>query len=194
MAMKPRFARPPFAEALNAWKSILSERGFPDDVLWIFDENLCFEKDPARESGYKLGFQTRFAPPPPDAGRIAFRHFCEFDARIVFYRIGSWNGKSLCLLLCDEWFEPRDQADGFVRRDEWLISFHPGDPQDVEEITDEQRWNRRILRDRPLHDLDFCMSLRAVHEILAHGRALSIYERYALRFLHAWRRLLRETK
>ena len=50
----------------------------------------------------------------------------------------------------------------------------------------EQRWKQRILRDRPLHDLDFSMSLRSVHEILAHGRVLTAYEHYALKFLHGW--------
>jgi hypothetical protein len=34
------------------------------------------------------------------------------------------------------------------------------------------------------------MTLRAVHETLAHGRVLTAYEHYALRFLHAWRRML----
>ncbi|HWH69566.1 MAG TPA: hypothetical protein VNT26_09290, partial [Candidatus Sulfotelmatobacter sp.] len=55
---------------------------------------------------------------------------------------------------------------------------------------DKQRWQHRLLRDRPLHDLDFCMSLQTVHEILAHGRALSTYERYGLKFLHMWRHIL----
>jgi hypothetical protein len=47
-----------------------------------------------------------------------------------------------------------------------------------------------MVKNRPLHDLDFCMPLRAVHEVLAHGRVLTTYEHYALRFLHAWRRII----
>ncbi|MEI6569278.1 MAG: hypothetical protein WCR20_21540, partial [Verrucomicrobiota bacterium] len=61
---------------------------------------------------------------------------------------------------------------------------------ELEEITDFQRWRQRLMKSRPLHDLDFCMDLKAVHEILAHGRVLTAYEHYALRFLHAWGRLL----
>jgi hypothetical protein len=38
------------------------------------------------------------------------------------------------------------------------------------------------------------MSLRAIHETLAHGRVLTSYERYALKLLHVWRRLLGEQK
>ena len=180
-------------EALKVWQAALAERGLPKELVWIFDENLCFEKDPATRIGFKLGFQTGFSPPPPDAERIAYHHFCEFEARIVFYRVGSSRGKSICLLLCDPWFEPKGEDAGFIRRDGWLISFRPGGAEEIEEITDERRWQERIVRDRPLHDLDFCMTLRAVHEILAHGRVLTTYEHYALKFLHAWRRFLGET-
>jgi hypothetical protein len=189
MANTPSFTRPAFADALNAWQTILSRRGFPADLVWLFDENLCFETDPASPGKFKLAFQTRLAPPPPDAEQIAYEHFTEFDARIVFYRVGTAGGKSLCLLLCDEWFEPKGEAEGYLRRDDWLISFRPGGPETIEEITDEPRYRRRLLRDRPLHDLDFCMTLRAVHETLAHGRVLSAYEHYALKLLDAWRRL-----
>jgi len=90
--------------------------------------------------------------------------------------------------------EPKGESEGFLRRDDWLISFRPGGREEIEEITDEQRWKQRIQRDRPLHDLDFCMMLRAVHETLAHGRALTAYEHYALKFLDAWRHLLTPMK
>jgi hypothetical protein len=190
MAKTPHYTRPAFSLALNVWKQQLTDSRLPTDILWIFDENLCFEKNPAQPGGFKLGFQTRFTPPPPDAERVAFDYFCEFQAPVVFYRIGSSRGRSVCLLLCDEWFEAKGAQDGFVRRDEWLMSFYTGATVELEEITDEPRWKQRILRDRPLHDLDFCMTLRAVHETLAHGRVLTAYEHYALRFLHAWKRML----
>jgi hypothetical protein len=190
MSKLPQFARPPFSQALSAWSKFLAERRLPADVLWIYDENLCFEKAAGGKEGFRLGFQDQFTPPPPEAERIAFDYFCDFEARLVFYRIGTARGKSVCLMLCDGWFESKGEKEGFVRQDEWLISFYPGTAGDVEEITDSQRWKDRILRDRPLHDLDFCMTLRSVHEILAHGRVLTSYEHYALKFLHAWKRLL----
>lgn len=191
MTNLPQFARPPFAEVLNAWKSALSQRGFPADCLWVFDENLCFERKHDSPEGFQLGIQTIFTPPPPEAEHIAYDYFCEFEARIVFYRIGTCRGKSVCVMLCDPWFEPKGESDGFIRQNGWLISFFPGKTREIEEITDAERWRRRIVRDRPLHDLDFCMRLRSVHEILAHGRVLTAYEHYALRFLHAWSRFLR---
>ena len=77
-----------------------------------------------------------------------------------------------------------------MRSDEWRMAFRTGGPEGIEEITDRARWENRIVRDRPLHDLDFCMSLRAVHETLAHGRVLSAYERYALKLTHVWRKWL----
>jgi hypothetical protein len=68
--------------------------------------------------------------------------------------------------------------------------FRPGPPGDIEEVKDRQRWEKRIVRDRSLQDLDFCMTLRAVHEMLAHGRVLTAYERYALKLLHVWRHFM----
>ncbi len=191
MEDKPNYTRPAFDEALKAWKALLTQRGLPADLLWVFDENLVFEKDPASPQGFRLGFQTAFTPPPPQAERIAYDYFSGFDARLVFYRIGSCGGKSVCLLLCDPWFEARAAGEGFERRDEWLISFRPGAPGEVEEIKDPARWKNRVMRDRPLHDLDFCLALRSVHEILAHGRVLSTYERSTLKVLHLWRRIFR---
>ena len=183
MSNLPQFARPSFNDALNEWKIILGQRRLPTDIVWIFDENLCFEKDAAAKGGFRLGFQTQITPPPAEAEKIAYDHFCDYEARLVFYRIGSSGGKSVCLLLCDGWFEFKDENEGFLKRDQWLMSFHPGGPGEVAEITDEPRWKQRILRDRPLHDLDFCMTLQAVHETLAHGRVLTPYEQFALKVL-----------
>lgn len=184
----PQFARPSFETALREWKTLLSQRGLPADIIWIYDENLCFEKDPAAKDGFKLGFQTQITPPPADAERIAFDHFCEYEARVVFYRIGSSRGKSVCLILCDEWFEAKGDSEGFIKRDPWLMSFRPGVAGEVDEVADEPRWKQRILRDRPLHDLDFCMTLQSVHETLAHGRVLTPYEQFALKVLGGSRR------
>jgi len=190
MEKKPDFTRPSFEEALKAWRTLLSARGFPSDLLWIFDENLCFEKDSASPGGFRLGIQTAFTPPPPEAEQIAYDHFSEFDMPVVWYRLGSCRGKSVCVLLCDQWFQNKTEAEGFVKRPEWLMMFRPGALQEIEEVNDKQRWDKRVLRDRSLHELDFCMSLRAVHEMLAHGRVLTAYEHYALRLLHVWRHLL----
>lgn len=190
MEHEAKFKRPAFSDAMNAWKQLLAQRGLPPECVWIFDENLCFETDPGRAGGFRLGYQTVFTPPPPGAEQIAYEEFGDSAARLVFYRIGSSGGKSVCLVLCDQWFEAKGEAEGFARRDEWLMSFRPGAAEEIPVITDEQRWKQRLVRNRPLHDLDFCMTWRAVHEVLAHGRVLSSYERYALRFLGAWRRML----
>jgi hypothetical protein len=189
MDAKARYERPDFDTALSAWKSLLAGRKLPDNCLWIFEENLCFEKAPEAPGGFRLGFQTRFTPPPAEAERLAYDYFAEMEPWLVFYRVGTNAGRSICLLLCDEWFNPKGEAEGFIRRDEWGISFRPGLAETIEEITDEARWKNRLLRNRPLHDLDFSMTLRAVHEALAHGRVLTSYEHYALRLLHLWRRV-----
>ena|SRR5579862_9690664 len=181
--MIQRYSRPPFEDVLAAWKQTLKERGFSTEVLWILEENLCFEHDSAAPGGVKLGFQTKFSPPPPDAAKTTFHHFAEMDARLAFYRVGHSGGRSVCMQLCDPWFEPKGEAEGYIRRDEWLVSFYPGAKDDIEEVTDEKRWHNRVIKGRPLSAVDFCMTLSALRELKAHGRVLSADERFGLKIL-----------
>ena len=181
--------RPALREALVAWEKLLAQRGFATRLLWIFEENLCFEKNSGVPGGIHIGFQTRFSPVPPEALDIAYEHFCESDARIVFYRLGENQGRSVCILLGDSWFNDKTERDGFVIRNEWGISFHSGQRIEIEEITDLRRWVRRLRRERPLHDVDFCMTLVAVDEIQVHGRVLSPGERYSEAMLGKLRRI-----
>jgi len=182
-------SRPDLKDALAAWKKTLTERGLSSKLLWLFEENLCFEKKPDVPGGVHIGFQTRFSPVPQEALEIAYEHFCEADARIVFYRLGESGGRSVCILLGDEWFDDKRESDGFVLRNEWGISFYPGQKIEIEEITDMRRWVRRVRRERPLHDVDFCMTLAAVDEIQLHGRVLSPGERYSESMLGKLRRI-----
>jgi hypothetical protein len=188
------FTRPPLPAALDVWSKLLAERSYSTDLLWIFEENLCFEKSPSAPGGFKLGFQTQFAPPPAEALDMAYEHFCESAARIVFYRLGGCQGRSLCLVLGDEWLESRGAADGYCRRDDWRMSFYPGRHDEIEEVTDMQRWLRRLKRGRPLHDLDFSMTLAAIEEMKFHGRVLAPYERFAGQILGKLRRLFAHAK
>ncbi len=181
--------RPALREALVAWEKLLAQRGFATRLLWIFEENLCFEKNSGVPGGIHIGFQTKFSPVPPEALDIAYEHFSESDARIVFYRLGENQGRSVCILLGDSWFNDKTERDGFVIRNEWGISFHPGQQIEIEEITDMRRWVRRLRRERPLHDVDFCMTLVAVDEIQMHGRVLSPGERYSEAMLGKLRRI-----
>jgi len=183
------FTRPPLSRALEAWKKILSERKLATHLLWIFEENLCCETKPDVPGGVHIGFQTKFSPVPREALEIAYEHFCESDARIVFYRLGESKGRSVCILLGDDWFNDRREKDGFVLRDDWGISFHPGQRIEIEEVTDMRRWIRRLRRERPLHDVDFCMTLLAVDEIQVHGRVLTPGERYSEAMLGKLRRI-----
>ena len=190
MSSPTPFNRPELREALDAWKQLLAARGLSADLRWIFEENLCFEKARAGQGGFHLGFQTKFSPPPEDALDIAFDHFCESDKRLVFYRLGEAHGKSICVVLCDAWFEGKGDADGFQRRDEWRMSFRPGQKDEIEEIADLGRWLRRVKRGRTFHDLDFCMTLTAIDEVKTHGRILMPYERFAATMMGRLRRFL----
>jgi len=183
-----RYQRPPFEDALAAWKTVLGHRGFSTDLVWILEENLCFEKDPGSPARVKLGFQTQFTPHPADAAKTTYHHFAELNARLVFYRLGANAGRSICLLLCDEWFEPKADADGYIRHDEWLVSFFPGGIEELEEVTDANRWQNRVVRGRPLSAVDFCMTLAALRELKAHGRVLTPDERFGLKILRSLRR------
>ena len=186
------FKRPSLAEALNAWKKLLAERGFATDITWIFAENLCFEKAPAQPGGFQLGFQTQFTPPSNDSMDVAFEHFCETAAPMVFYRLGESRGHSVCILLCDPWFKGKQETDGFLWRNEWRMSFYPGQKNEIEAITELSRWLRRLKRRHALHDLDFCMALETIDELKAYGRALAPYERFAEMLLNRLRRFLRQ--
>ena len=184
------FQRPTLDEALAAWTKLLAARGYATDITWIFEENLCFERLQIEPGGFHFGFQTKFTPPPEDALDIAFDHFSETGARLVFYRLGDAPGKSICILLCDPQFENRSDAEGYLRRDDWKISFHPGQKDGIEEVTDLTRWLRRVKHDRALHDFDFCMALATVDEIKIYGRPLAPYERFAQTMLNRLRRVL----
>ena len=188
MEIKHSYQRPPFEDVLAVWKDLLEKRGFSSRILWILDENLCFERDPKTPAGVKLGFQTEFTPHPPDAAKVTYHHFAEMDARLVFYRIGANQDRSVCLQLCDPWFEPKSESEGYIRRDDWLASFYPGSSEEIEEITDPKRWRERVVRGRPLSAVDFCMTLAALRELKAHGRVLSPDERFGLQILRSMQR------
>ncbi len=182
--------RPPLDEALAVWKNCLAGHGLPAEPLWIFSENLCIEHSRAVPGSFHFGFQMKFTPPDDDALEIAYDQFGETDARMVFYRLGSAQKKSACILLCDAWFEEKTARDGFERRDDWKISFRPGHAGDIEEVTDLTRWVRRVKRDRAFHDFDFGMALETIDEIKIHGRPLMPYERMAQKMLNRLRRML----
>ncbi|HXE41489.1 MAG TPA: hypothetical protein VN516_00590, partial [Candidatus Baltobacteraceae bacterium] len=138
-----------------------------------------------------INFQLQFTPPPDDALDIAYDHFSATDARIIFYRLGNSNGKSICVLLCDPWFEAESEL--FLHDDEWRISFHPGLDDEVEEINDLSRWQHRFKRHRAFHDVDFCMSLATIDEIRIYGRTLEPYERFAETMRNRLKRFLGKT-
>ena len=185
-----QITRPNLREALAAWQDSLAARKLPAETLWIFSENLCFEPARVTPGSLRVGFQTRFTPPADDALEIAYDQFAETGARMVFYRLGSCARGSVCLLLCDPWFDPRDERDGFTRRDDWGISFFTGVAGDVEEITDLTRWLRRVKRNYAFRDFDFAMSLATIDEIKIHGRTLQPYERFADTMLNRLRRMM----
>jgi hypothetical protein len=190
MTKNAHIVRPTFTRAMADWQADLKQRGFSPDCTWLFDENLVFEPDAAAPGGFRLSYQVALTPPPQGGERISYEYLADFPSPLVFYRLGSSQGKSLCMILCDEWFASRGDQDGFTWEKESLIGHYPGKSQEIDEVTDVERWKKRLLKNRPLHDLDFCMPLRAVHEVLAHGRVLTTYEHYALRFLNAWRRII----
>ena len=185
-----KFTRPQLADALAAWKQCLTDHNLPSEISWIFAENLCIEQSRATPGSFRIGFQTKFTTPPEDAIETAYDYFAESDARVVLYRLGSVGKKSICILLCDPWFEEKNARDGFARVDEWRISFFPGHAGEIEEVTELARWLHRVKRDRAFHDFDFSMSLETIDEIREHGRTLLPYERFAQRMLNRLRRVL----
>jgi len=188
MSDAPNYQRPSFDEALNEWNKVLHGCGFPTECEWILDENLVFEKDATSPTGVKASYQTAFTVRPADLAQVTYEFFTDFDARLVFYRLGTSHGKSVCLLLCDPVFETRGPEDGFLRRDDWLVSFHPGADSEIEEITDPERYRNRLVSGRPLADVDFCLPLAVVRELEAHGRVLTPYERFGVKMIDAWQR------
>lgn len=188
MSDNTNFERPFFFDALKEWTTLLEQHGLPTEILWLLDENLVFEQDPARPNGVRIGFQTKFTARPSELAERTYGFFSDFEARMVFYCLGTSKGRAVCMILCDPVFESRGPEDGFIRKDEWLLSFHPGPAKEIEEIEDEDRWKNRVLRGRPLSDLDFCMPTDVLRELDAHGRPLSSYERFGVKILDAYQR------
>ena len=190
----PTFSRPALDEAVTAWQDCLSRHSLPTEPLWIFSENLCAERSRTAPGSFRHGFQIKFTPPDDDALDIAYDHFSDTGARIVFYRLGTARNKSVSILLCDSWFEEKAAVDGFERRDDWKISFRPGHAGEIEEIGDLARWVRRVKHDRAFHDFDFGMALETIDEIRTHGRPLLPYERMAQRMLTRLRRVFGQSR
>jgi hypothetical protein len=186
---KPTNTRPNLATALAAWRECLTKAGLPAELTWIFAENLCLEAAGAPDS-YRIGFQTRFTPPDDDALEIAYDIFSETNSHIVFYRLGTANKKSVCILLCDPWLDKRGEHEGFIVNRDWRVSFRPGKGGEIEEVKDLTRWVRRVKGGRDFQDFDFGMSLATIDEIKLHGRALMPYERMADKMVSRMRRVL----
>lgn len=182
--------RPTLIEALSAWQECLAQHQLPTQTLWIFAENICIEPSRATPGSFRLGFQTKFTPPSDDALEIAYDLFGETQERMVFYRLGSSPRGSICILLCDRWFEEKSAHEGFERHDNWGISFYPGHNGEIDEVTELSRWLRRVKNDRAFHDFDFAMSLATIDEVKIHGRPLLPYERFAETMLNRLRRVL----
>src|SRR5512138_709605 len=138
--------RPSFAEALKEWHASLRLKGFSPECTWLFDENLVFEKDNGTADGFRLSFQVELTPPPQGAEKISYEYFADFPAPLVFYQFGSSKGRSLCMILCDEWFASRGDKDGFTWRKESLIGHYPGNAQEIAEVTDPERWRNRLVK------------------------------------------------
>jgi hypothetical protein len=68
--------------------------------------------------------------------------------------------------------------------------FHPGEQDQIEEVTDLSRWLNRVKRNRAFHELDFCMALATIDEIKIYGRPLMHYERFAETLMNRLRRIL----
>ena len=188
MSDAPKYQRPAFDDAMQEWHKVLNGFGHFTECEWILDENLVFERDAKCASGVRVSFQTAFTLRPQNLAQVTYDFFTDYDARMVFYRLGTHRGRSICLLLCDPMFETRGPAEGFLRRDDWSISFHPGEQSEIEEITDGQRWKNRLVSGRPLADVDFCMPLAAIRELEVHGRVLTPYERFGVKVIDAWQR------
>lgn len=190
---KKSYTRPALDVAIEAWQQCLRNHSLSDDILWVFAENVCIERTNAAQGSFHVGYQTKFSPPDTDSLEIAYYQFCETNARIVFYRLGTAEDKSVCMLLCDSWFEGKTGLDGYEQHDDWNISFRPGHAGEIEEITDLARWVRRVRHDRAFHDFDFGMALETVDEIRLHGRPLMPYERMAQKMLDRLRRIIGPT-
>jgi hypothetical protein len=187
---EPKFNRPPLAEALAAWQERLAAKKLPTQCQWIFAENLCLEPSNVTPGTLRVGFQTKFSTPPDDALEIAYDIFGATAAPLVFYRLGSSERGSVCILLCDAWFEDKKVSEGFESKDGWGISFFAGGSEAIEEITDLTRWLRREKGGRNPQALDFAMSLATIDEIKIYGRTLMPYERFAENMLGRLRRML----
>ena len=180
MESETKFSRPPVTEALAAWK-ISAERGFATG------HHLDFRGEPLRGmAAHRAGrFPLRLPDPvhaaAVDALDIAFDHFSETGARLVFYRLGDGPGIPSAFCCATRGLKTKAMPMVFSAATNGKCPFIPATTDAIEEVTDLTRWLRRVKRDRAFHDLDFCMALATIDEIKIYGRPLLPYERFAQR-------------
>jgi len=100
-----------FAEALKAWQNhCLPNAAFRPDCVWIFDENLCFERDPARAGEFQARIPDTVHSPRLTRRRLLNEHFCGIASRLVFYRIGNVARGIRLSGALRPWFEPKGES------------------------------------------------------------------------------------
>ena len=176
MDEQPDVTRPSFDEAVRAWTSFLSEQGLPTELLWVFDENVV--RIPVEGTlHFTPSFQVELDAPRPEYARIAYEYFVDSQWPMVFRAVGTNASKSLCMILCDDWFEGDDEDLGVSYRKPRHMYFDAGSGEGVAEVRDRGAWRRLKARTQALSNLDFGMTLQAVRELEQHGRILPPWQR-----------------
>ena len=128
MESDTKFTRPTLTEALDAWQQLLAERGFATNLAWIFEENLCIETAARRARAVSASVSRPNSRRRPMTRWTSRSTIFPRPARGWFFTGSAKSpGKSVCILLCDPWFEDKGDADGYCppRRMENVLSSRP---------------------------------------------------------------------
>jgi hypothetical protein len=144
--------RPEFEEALAFWTKLLANRGFPENVRWVFHEDFC-----------RMPQIVALRPRPVDeAWRIARFAYAHLNPKepLAFVAYMMTSGMTITGLQGDVF-----TANDDIYRADWNMFFYARNELSYlcELVWDGARW-QRLLRDQPhyLSEFDYLISVSSL--------------------------------
>lgn len=173
---------PPYATAVEAWRQHLTQNEWPEDVVWLFEDNLLLERVSSSSLNLHMSYQTTWSFPSDQDNELAYHYFAQYGYPIVFHAVGTDTGRSLSIMMSDDWFEDRGDGYGYTVVFNGALLFHAHPYQQLELVRVDNRWSwywRRFISrvwHNVLSDFDFSMSYSGLKRIKRRQEKLGIVD------------------